>query len=219
MRKLLVTGFGPFPSVPRNPSGVLARGVAASPRWRVLGIEAGCLVLPTTYRALGTSLAPALARAPDAVLMIGVAARSRVVRVEWRATARRSLLFPDAAGALAGKPVLACREPGRRTSVAPVKALRPLRAAGIPSRISRDAGRYLCNAAYHQALASPCPVLFVHVPLPPRPRAGARRRGAGWETSLTRALVTVAAGLLRAGATDRHAKRRRATVNRAGPRP
>ena len=207
MRTLLVTGFGPFPSVPRNPSGILARRVAGSPRWRVLGVDARCLILPTAYGALGTHLAPALAGNPDAVLMIGVAARSRLVRVEWRATARRSVLFPDAAGALAEEPTRPCREPVRLTGVAPVKALRPLRAARVPSRISRDAGRYLCNAAYHQALASACPVVFVHVPLPPRPRPGGRRRGPIWDARLTEALVAVAVVLLRAGVTDGQAKR------------
>ena len=35
MKRLLVTGFGPFPGVMRNPSAEIARRVAASARWHV----------------------------------------------------------------------------------------------------------------------------------------------------------------------------------------
>ena len=99
MTKLLITGFGPFPRVPRNPSGLLAEHVAASPRLRVAGIRASALVLPTTYGAVDAMLRPAIAReVPDAVLMIGVAARRREVCVERQALNRVSRLFPDASG-------------------------------------------------------------------------------------------------------------------------
>ena len=99
MTKLLITGFGPFPRVPRNPSGLLAEHVAASPRLRLAGIRASALVLPTTYGAVDAMLRPAIAReVPDAVLMIGVAARRREVCVERQALNRVSRLFPDASG-------------------------------------------------------------------------------------------------------------------------
>ena len=93
--RLLVTGFGRFPGVSVNPSAEIARRVAASPRWRRLGIEAEALVMPTAYAAIEAVLAPALAGGFDAVLMIGVAGRARHVRVERRAANRASLLSPD----------------------------------------------------------------------------------------------------------------------------
>jgi pyroglutamyl-peptidase len=176
--RLLITGFGPFPGMPRNPSAALARRVAASPRWRVLGIDVACRILTTSYAALATELDPALADSPDAVLLIGVAGRSQRIRVEWRATSRRSTLFPDVAGEWAGS-VASGRTAARRSRIAPIKPLRALRAEGLPSRISRDAGRYLCNASYFRALALPCPVLFIHIPKPPvraRSRTGPRQR-------------------------------------------
>jgi pyroglutamyl-peptidase len=176
--RLLITGFGPFPGMPRNPSAALARRVAASPRWRVLGIDVTCRILTTAYAALATELDPALAERPDAVLLIGVAGRSKRIRVEWRATSRRSTLFPDVAGETAGS-VASGRTVARRSPIAPIKPLRALRAQKLPSRISRDAGRYLCNASYHRALALPRPVLFIHIPKPPRPargKAGPRQR-------------------------------------------
>ena len=194
-RRLLVTGFGPFPSMPRNPSAALARHVAGLPRWRLAGVEARALVMTTAYGALARELDPALAERPDAVLMIGVAGRARRVRVESRATARRSTLFPDVAGAVAARPGASGGGP-RRTAVPPIRALRALAARQVPCRHSRDAGRYLCNAAYFRALGSGLPVLFVHVPKPGIPRPGPRSRLAPVSARLGAALGDIAAILL-----------------------
>lgn len=175
--RLLVTGFGPFPRMPRNPSGALARAVAASPRWRRLGIRVEYRVLTTSYAALASELDPALTTGPDAILMIGVAGRADRVRIETRGTARRSTLYPDAAGKVAAGAGETRREPEfRRTRVNAVAALRLLRAAGVPARLSRNAGRYLCNASYFRALAGEAPVLFIHIPVP---RPGSRRAAPG----------------------------------------
>src|SRR4051812_12166244 len=176
--RLLITGFGPFPGMPRNPSAALARRVAASPRWRVLGIDVTCRILTTAYAALATELDPALAERPDAVLLIGVAGRSKRIRVEWRATSRRSTLFPDVAGETAGS-VASGRTFARHSRVAPIKPLRALHAQKLPSRRSRVAGRYLCKASYYRALPLPSPVLFIHIPKSPHParsRTGRRQR-------------------------------------------
>ena len=152
MRRLLVTGFGPFPTMPRNPSAAAARAVAASPLWRLQGVKAEVLILTTAYGTLAREFDPPLAGRPDAVLMIGVAGRSKGVRVEWRATNRRSSLFPDVAGERADKPAAGRSRPVRRTQLPPRKMLLVLRRHRLPSRLSRDAGRYLCNAAYYRAL-------------------------------------------------------------------
>jgi pyroglutamyl-peptidase len=196
--RLLVTGFGPFPGIPRNPSAEIARRVAASPRWRRLGIAARCLILPTTYAVIDEHLDPALKEAPDAVLMIGVAGRAARVRIERRAVNRASLLLPDAAGRRPTALTLSDCASARVGRAAPVMVRAILRRHAIPCGISQDAGRYLCNAAYYRALAAPVPVLFVHIPNPPR--AARRRTGApmrlSWEEQLAAALTDVAVRLL-----------------------
>lgn len=174
---VLVTGFEPFPGVPRNPSARLARSLAADARLRRLGIDATALVLPTTYDAIAREFLPALG-APGLrlVLMLGVAARRRALCIETRAINRASRLMPDASGHAGARLAL---EPGgppaRSCPLAAIPLLRRLR--GVPARLSRDAGRYLCNAAWFAALghrpgprrdASPL-AIFVHVPLPERP--------------------------------------------------
>lgn len=201
MKRLLVTGFGPFPSMPRNPSAALARAVAASPRWRIQDVDARALILTTAYATLPAELDPALADWPDAVLMIGVAGRSNRIRVEWRATDRRSTLFPDVAGARAGGKAPIKGSAVRSTSIPSRKLLLVLRRRDLPCRLSRDAGRYLCNASYFRALGTGLPVIFIHVPRTPdptRPRRtdGAKRTGR-WSQRLSAALTAIAVALLR----------------------
>ncbi len=51
--RLLVTGFGPFPGMPANPSAALAQRVAGSrPLAAVSASRPASLVLPTTYAAI-----------------------------------------------------------------------------------------------------------------------------------------------------------------------
>ena len=176
--RLLVVGFGPFPGVARNPSGHLARALAGSARLhRVLGAKPRCLVLPTAYDAIGARLAPALSERPDAVLLFGVAKRARRVRVEACARNRVSLLAPDASGRAATRFLLDAEGPAERRAARAGRAVRIVKAGGVDAALSRDAGRYLCNAAYYAALAADLPALFIHIPLPPgfgRPQHEAR---------------------------------------------
>ncbi|HSP25535.1 MAG TPA: peptidase C15 [Saliniramus sp.] len=191
MRRLLITGFGPFPRVPRNPSANLARDVAADPRWRRLGIAVEALVLETRYAAIETHLIPKIRDfRPDAILMLGVAARRRHVSVEMRATNRVSRLMPDAGGRIAPQLAFQPGAPAALRSHAPlVPMLWAMRRRGVDARLSRDAGRYLCNAAYFAALmetlpakahggengaTTAIPVVFIHIPLPQRPDRPAR---------------------------------------------
>lgn len=196
--RLLITGFGPFPGMPVNPSGALARRIGALPRLRAMAGGTRVLVLRTAYDAIPEAFEPELARRPDAVLMIGVAARSTRVRVESRARNRASRLLPDASGAAAGRLALAAGGPAERRSIAAVPALAILRRRAIPSARSGDAGRYLCNAAYYRALAETCPVLFLHIPPLPRPdRPGKRRpRRQSPAEALAEAFAEVALALL-----------------------
>ncbi|MCJ2083964.1 peptidase C15 [Methylobacterium sp. J-090] len=197
-KHLLVTGFGPFPGVPVNPSAVVARRLAALARRHGLaGGDIRLLILPTAYGAIETHLVPALAAAPDAVLMLGVARSATRVRVEFRARNRASRLFPDASGHVARRLTLAADGPAERRATAAAPALATLRRNGIPAIASNDAGRYLCNAAYFRGLAEAAPVLFVHIPpLPRAGRPGPFRRGRSPVEALAAALVAVARGLL-----------------------
>lgn len=196
--RLLVTGFGPFPGMPLNPSAALALRVGALVRRR-LGPDhpPRVLVLRTAYGALPEMLAPALAERPAAVLMIGVAGRSRRVRIEDCARGRGSRLHPDASGRVAGPEKGTAETPLPLRSRKAAPALAVLRRHGVAARRSHDAGRYLCNAGYHLALGEDPAALFVHIPPVPRtrrPRRGRAPRAS--EAALAAALCEVARGLL-----------------------
>lgn len=208
--RLLVTGFGPFPRMPRNPSGGLALAIAASPRLRLHGIAARACVLTTAYATLAAELDPLLGDEPDAVLLVGVAARSTKVRIERHASSRRSTLFPDTLGDMPERLETGAgdRTPkSRRTDVNTIAALRRLPGRSLPARDSRDAGRYLCNAAYFRALARRGPTLFAHIPKEPVPRrikgSAPLLVGTRWRRRLTAALVDVAIDMIRTARTAR----------------
>ncbi|WP_284178610.1 peptidase C15 [Rhabdaerophilum sp. SD176] len=175
--RALVTGFGPFPGVPHNPSGVIAEAVTRSGRWARLGWQVEGVPFPTDYRVV-LGWIKAFASAPPAfVIMLGVAARSQRLRVEMVARNRVSATARDVSGRKVNRRLL---EPGAETirpgRHAGAALVRDLRRAGVPARTSLDAGRYVCNAAYWWMLGAmprETRVVFVHIPLPGK--AGQRR--------------------------------------------
>jgi pyroglutamyl-peptidase len=166
--RVLITGFGPFPGAPANPSATLARALARSRR--LPGVRLRALTLPTEWQAAQDFPALLAQEAPDIVLMIGLAARRRALCVE---TSGRNGGggFPDVARRRPASRIIAPGGPARIACAAPSAALRhALSGTGVPARLSRDAGRYICNAlayrAYGWAQAEGRRAVFVHVPLP-----------------------------------------------------
>jgi pyroglutamyl-peptidase len=169
---LLITGFGPFPGAPTNPTGPLALRLAHRRRPAFGDARRVAHVFRTSYAAVERELPALLAHhKPDAILMLGLAARTRHLRIETRARNTVSTVIPDADGR---RPILPALSANARTSMparAPTARLwQSARAAGVPARLSSDAGRYLCNALFWHALdaaaraGEPKVAAFVHVP-------------------------------------------------------
>jgi pyroglutamyl-peptidase len=171
--RVLITGFGPFPSAPFNPSAALAKALARRQRPTLAGIERATHVFATTYASVDRDLPKLFAQKPDVMLMFGVAGRRRQLCIETRARNAVSLLFPDASGQRPRHGVIKLRGPAALTGNAPFARLAG--AAGTQARLSRDAGNYLCNYVYWRALehvrgTRPL-VQFVHIPpLSAKPR-------------------------------------------------
>ena len=171
--RVLITGFGPFPGAPFNPSAALAEALARRRRPALAGIERSTHVFATTYAAVDRDLPKLFAQKPDIVLMFGVAGRRRRLCIETRARNAVSLLFPDAGGHRPRHGVIKLRGPAALPGNAPFAHL----AGAAGTRLSRDAGRYLCNYVYWRGLEQvrgtrPL-VQFVHIPpvsTKPRPR-------------------------------------------------
>lgn len=194
---LLITGFGHFPGMPSNPSARLARLLARGRRFA--GAQVALHLLPTRWDVAAGFRATLERSAPDVVLMLGVASRRRQVSIEVLAR-NATGDFPDAAR---HRPASRPLQPGapaqRALSARPAPLLAALRMAGVPAHLSRDAGRYVCNAlawsAYGWAQAG-CRAdggrrlaVFVHVPLPRPGRLALARLARGLDALLAALLA------------------------------
>lgn len=196
--KVLLLGFGPFPGAPLNPSAVLVRSLARRRRPALADVVRTSHVLATAYMAVDRDLPKLFAQEPDIVLMFGLAARRRHLCVETRARNAISVLFPDARGHRPDTSRIVPGGPAALRGTAPFPALlAALRRSHMPARLSRDAGRYLCNYAYWRALErgsglKPL-VQFIHIP---PVRLGPRRRRPGRRSPSVMGVVAAAEALL-----------------------
>jgi len=170
-RRLLLTGYEPFGGEPVNPSGQIARDLAAQ-RPAPDDFEVRAVVLPVAREAYAAALGEALdAWRPDALIAIGQATGRARVDVELVAhNALDTKGEADNAGHVAaGEPLV----PGGPERLLVPLDLEPvckaLAKANLPIGVSRDAGRHLCNALLYELLHhhATLPAFFVHVPLLP----------------------------------------------------
>ena len=81
MTTILITGFGPFPGAPFNPTGPLVRRLARLRRPGPGGMKFIGHVFETSYAAVDRELPALIAEhRPDALLMFGVATRRKRLR-------------------------------------------------------------------------------------------------------------------------------------------
>jgi pyroglutamyl-peptidase len=165
--RVLATGFGPFPGVTQNASASVVRALARS--GALPGIELFAEVIPVEWAQARDAAREAIARTkPHAVLHFGVTKRAAGFEIETRAC-NISGPKPDQAGiAQPGRPLARSGAPVLNATLPPAALLRALRLAGFPARLSRNAGRYLCNAVFYWSLAEAgsngALTSFVHMP-------------------------------------------------------
>src|ERR1700732_4704154 len=95
--RILITGFGPFPGAPFNPTEPLVARLLRLRRPAFSDVELSGHIFPVTYKAVDRELPQVLAKhRPQALLMFGLASRTAHVRVETRARNAVTLLWPDA---------------------------------------------------------------------------------------------------------------------------
>lgn len=168
---VLITGFGPFPSVAANATSILIPRIAATARRAIPGISIAQQVLPTEWE---TSLAMlgALTRRlkPAVALHFGVSSRATGFEIETRGRNHCSL-SEDAAGRLPGQNRISIDGPEFLPATWPAAHIvTRLRRRGLPAQISRDAGGYLCNALLYRSLdiartaSAPTRTGFIHLP-------------------------------------------------------
>ena len=179
--RVLITGFGPFPGEPYNPTQALVKRLLRLRRPALSDVELSGHIFPVTYKAVDLELPQALAKhRPQALLMFGLAGRTAHVRVETRARNAVTLLWPDAAQTRVRKGSIGLGPDAMRFGPHTLRLLRAALGTGIDARPSRDAGNYLCNYLSWRAIESVGTnddlrrAAFVHIP--PLGRGGKSRR-------------------------------------------
>jgi pyroglutamyl-peptidase len=169
---ILITGFGPFPGAPFNPTGALVKALAQWPHAHA-GVRRVAHVFTTSYDTVDRELPALIAREkPAALIMFGLAQGIEQVRIETLARNTLARTIPDVAGRLPTTNTIVSGGPATLSLPSPAQRfLAAARGAGARSALSRNAGSYLCNylcwrASENAAMPSgPRLATFVHVPL------------------------------------------------------
>jgi pyroglutamyl-peptidase len=185
--RILVTGFGPFPGAPRNPTQALVAQLARLRRPALADVAVIGHVFPVSYGALDLQLPDLLARhRPHALLMFGLAARTPHLRIETRARNALTTRWPDRDGRYNTHGVIVPGTDAMAFGPHTRRLLRAVQACSVEAKLSHDAGSYLCNYLCWRALEAahagngPRLTAFVHVPpVAPGPATAAGLAKAG----------------------------------------
>jgi pyroglutamyl-peptidase len=171
--RILITGFGPFPGAPFNPTEPLVARLLHLRRPAFSDVELAGHVFPVTYGDVDRQLPELLAtHRPHALLMFGLAARTRHVRIETRARNAITTLWPDAGHARVRKRSISGGADALMFGPHTARLLRAAMGTGVDARSSRDAGSYLCNYLSWRAIEA------THARHDPDPKS---RVSAKWE--------------------------------------
>ncbi|WP_342723069.1 pyroglutamyl-peptidase I [Bradyrhizobium sp. B097] len=169
--RILVTGFGPFPGAPFNPTMPLVKRLTGLRRPAFDNVALTSHIFDVTYAAVDRELPELIARhRPQALLMFGLAGRTSHLRIESRARNAVTTRFPDAGRQHARKGSIAGGADAKVFGPQSEKLRRAALATGIDARMSRDAGSYLCNYLSWRAIEAVDGdnelrlAQFVHVP-------------------------------------------------------
>lgn len=164
---VLVSGFGAFERVSKNPSLALARALARRPP---AGLRVEAVELPVSFArapAVWDRFRRSVRRRPVLFLALGVSKEAPFRLERFGRPRLKHVRRPDVDGALARQfsrsgPALECPLDLRRL----VQDLP--REPGVRVRASRSAGGYVCERMCHHVLArgreEGLPALFLHVP-------------------------------------------------------
>lgn len=170
--RILVTGFGPFPGAPFNPTMKLVDRLMLLRRPAFDALELVSHIFHVTYATVDRELPQLLKKhQPDALLSFGLADRTPYLRIETRARNAITTIVPDADGTRMRKGAIAEDADAMMFGPHTAKLLRAALATGIDARASRDAGAYLCNYLSWRAIEAtrqangPQLAAFIHIPL------------------------------------------------------
>ncbi len=172
MKKILLTGFEPFGDDTRNPSGE-----AVSALFPPNEYEVKKLILPVSWKRAFPMIEKVWDEwKPDALLMLGLAAGAKTLRIErvginlCGTTKDIDQLYACDAEKPHEVPVISSAPTAYFTTYNASAVLSALKEAEIPAKYSYSAGTYICNFLLYSALCkceteqSDMQIGFIHLP-------------------------------------------------------
>ena len=172
-KKILLTGFGPFPGVSQNATQTYVPELAKR-TWQCMRapkFEIVDLILPAEWQSAPARAAEMIATInPQLILHFGVSKDARGFVIE-RMARNSCSVSPDACGDLPKDKCLEPHGPHNLFATIPAqKIVHTLRLLGYPAQLSRDAGDYICNATFYSTLKTKVDsnanraIGFIHLP-------------------------------------------------------
>lgn len=164
-RSLLVTAFMPFGGDRINPTELVLCALPGE----IGGFALHKLLLPVEFgRAASAACAEYDRLSPAAVIMLGQAGGRDAITPEAVGVNEMDARIPDNAGAMPLKELILPGGERELLSTLPNESIvRAVSSLGLNARVSRDAGRYVCNSLLYGMLAhvrGSVPAGFIHVP-------------------------------------------------------
>ncbi|PND55389.1 pyroglutamyl-peptidase I [Mycobacterium sp. ENV421] len=202
MPTVLVTGFGPYGSTPRNPAQLTAEALDGTV---IAGATVVSRIVPNTYfESIAEAVRAVDDVQPGLVVMLGEYGGRAMITVERLAQnlndCARYGLADNAGMVLDGEPTVP-GGPIAYHATLPIKAMvMAMRAAGIPADISDAAGTFVCNhlmyGMLHHIAHHDLPIRAGWIHLPHLPEVAALGRNLGAPSmSVETAVTGVAAGI------------------------
>jgi pyroglutamyl-peptidase len=169
---ILLTGFGPFPGVEKNPTAAVCEALNGH---TFGGVPVQGSVFDVCFQSIQEQLAQAWGETPPGlVVLLGVAVDRHTIGVETRAVNRCQSQRPDATGFVPNEDQVLSKahflDYELHSTLDTQGLVRGLNRAGFPAELSTDAGRYLCNGVYFHGLVraaqadNPANCVFLHLP-------------------------------------------------------
>jgi pyroglutamyl-peptidase len=182
-KKVLVTGFQPFPADGWH-ENVSAVAVTALDPAQLRGAQVMRVVMPVEYDRAAAQVTDMIARcAPDAVISFGQGGSSialEEVAYNLQDTGEVAGGVPDNRGIIRASAQIDPAAPATRDTLLPLREIETaLQAIGEQPRYSRDPGRYICNNVMFAdvgAMAARGVAGFIHLPYTTSFDAGTRDR-------------------------------------------
>lgn len=171
--RVLISGFEPFGGRDINPTALLVRALEANEISYPTDLMVQSVLLPVTFENAYAVLQDKIKNFnPDVVIAFGQAAGRDSFELEAVAMNLIKAKIADNNGVMPSDEVIMHDGPPTFASTLPLQGIEgALTKAGLPVKVSNDAGAFVCNYVFYRLMESNQDTLrlcgFIHVPLLP----------------------------------------------------